>query len=296
MIRCGYMIETSHQPPIILAFIADLMFAVKIETAARHLNYRVQFIGYEDAIAPAEQQPPERQLAEHLSGQGAVLVEKLTRWKPCLMVFDLGNNDIPWRTWIPILKSAPATRRIPILCYGSHVEGANLKAAQSVGADAVLARSKFVSDMPALFQNYARIPDYQQIESACGENLSDLGVKGIEEFNRGEYFQAHETLEEAWNEDQSAGRELYRAILQVAVAYLQIERDNYRGAMKMFLRVRQWIDPLPDTCRGVDIARLRADAENVHQVLLLLGQERLSEFDHALFKPLRYDGRVSSPG
>lgn len=288
--------DTFHQPPLILAFIADLMFAVKVETTARHLNYRVQFIGYEDAIAPAEHQPPERQLAEHLSGQGAVLVEKLTRWKPCLMVFDLGNRNIPWRNWIPIFKSAPATRRIPILCYGSHVEGANLKTAQSAGADAVLARSKFVSDMAALFQDYARIPDYQQIESACGENLSVLGIKGIEEFNRGEYFQAHETLEEAWNEDQSAGRELYRAILQVAVAYLQIERTNYRGAMKMFLRVRQWIDPLPDTCRGVDIARLRADAENVHQVLLSLGQERLSEFDQALFQPLRYDGKVSSPG
>lgn len=288
--------EFSHQPPLVLAFIADLMFAVKVETTARHLNYRVQFIGYEDGIAPAEQQSLERQLAEHLSGQGAVLVEKLTRWKPCLMVFDLGNGNIPWRTWIPILKSAPATRRIPILCYGSHVEGANLKAAQSAGADAVLARSKFVSDMPALFQQYARVPDYRQIESACGEELSDLGVRGIEEFNRGEYFLAHETLEEAWNEDQSAGRELYRTILQVAVAYLQIERNNYRGALKMFLRVRQWIDPLPDTCRGIDIAQLRADADNAHQVLLSLGQERLSEFDQALFQPLQYDGKGITPG
>lgn len=287
--------ETSHQSPLILAFIADLMFAVKVEIAARHLNYRVQFIGYEDSIAPAGENAPERQLGEHLSGQGAALVDKLTRWKPSLMVFDLGNGNIPWRTWIPLLKSAPATRRIPILCYGSHVDGETLKAAQSAGGDAVLARSKFVTDMPTLFQEYARIPDYDQIEAACQETLSDLGVKGIEEFNRGEYFEAHETLEDAWNEDQSAGRELYRAILQVAVAYLQIERNNYRGAMKMFLRVRQWIDPLPDTCRGVDVARLRADAENVHQVLLTLGQERLSEFDQELFQPLRYEGKVSSP-
>lgn len=290
------MMESSHQPPLVLAFIADLMFAVKVETTARHLNYRVQLIGYEDGIAPADEHSLERQLGEHLSGQGAALVDKTTRWKPSLMVFDLGNANIPWRTWIPILKSAPATRRIPILCYGSHVDSDTLKAAQSAGADAVLARSKFVSDMPTLFQEKAHIPDYSQIEAACQEKLSNLGVKGIEEFNRGEYFEAHEILEDAWNEDQSAGRELYRAILQVAVAYLQIERNNYRGAMKMFLRVRQWIDPLPDNCRGVDIAQLRADAENVHQVLVTLGQERLSEFDRALFQPLRYEGKVSSPG
>jgi hypothetical protein len=48
--------------------------------------------------------------------------------------------------------------------------------------------------------------------------------------------------------------EVYRAVLQVAVAYFQIERGNYNGAAKMFLRLRQWIDPLPDYCRGIDIA------------------------------------------
>jgi hypothetical protein len=198
--------KSSHPPPLILAFIADLMFAVKVETTARNLNYTIQFIENEDGIAPPEEHTPKRQVAEHLSGQGAVLVEKLTRLKPSLMVFDLGNTNVPWRNWIPILKSAPATRRIPMVCYGSHVDGATLKAAKSAGADVVLARSRFVSDMPNLIQKYARIPDYAEIEAACQEDLSVLGVKGIEEFNRGEYFQAHETLEDAWNEDQSAGR------------------------------------------------------------------------------------------
>ena len=280
--------NSTHPSPLILAFIAELMFTVKIETTARKLNYRVKFIEHEDDIAPPEEHIPERQLAEHLSGQGAGLVEKLTRWQPSLMIFDLGNVNIPWVKWIPILKSAPATRRIPMICFGAHVDVDTLKAAKSAGADVVLARSRFVSDLPHLIQKHARIPDYGEIEAACQEELSVLGVKGIEEFNRGEYFQSHETLEDAWNEDQSAGRELYRAILQIAVAYLQIERGNYRGAIKMFLRVRQWIDPLPDTCRGVDIAQLCADADNVHQVLVSLGQERMAEFDQALLRPIRY--------
>jgi hypothetical protein len=72
------------------------------------------------------------------------------------------------------------------------------------------------------------------------------------------------------------------------VAYLQIERGNYNGAVKMFLRMRQWIDPLPDQCRGVDVASLRADAYAVQSLLLSQGRERIAGFDRGLFKPVRY--------
>jgi hypothetical protein len=163
-----------------------------------------------------------------------------------------------------------------------------MQAARSAGADAVLARSRFTADLPGLIQKYARIPDYAGIKKACQEPLSDLALKGLEEFNQGEYFEAHEHLEEAWNEDESVGRELYRAILQVAVAYLQIVRGNYPGAMKMFLRVRQWIDPLPEVCRGVDVARLRAEARQVHELLLSQGAERITGFDRSLLRPVHY--------
>ena len=93
-------------------------------------------------------------------------------------------------------------------------------------------------------------------------------------------------MEEAWNQDDSVGRELFRGILQVAVAYLQIERGNYRGAMKMFLRLRQWLDPLPDTCRGVDIAALRKDAYQVQAELLKIGLHSMQSFDRSLLKPV----------
>ncbi|MGW8249387.1 MAG: DUF309 domain-containing protein, partial [Anaerolineales bacterium] len=146
----------------------------------------------------------------------------------------------------------------------------------------VLARSRFSSALPQLIQKYARLPDYEALETACQDELSALALQGIEEFNRGEYFEAHESLEDAWNDDQSVGRELYRAILQVAVAYLQIERRNYAGAVKMFLRLRQWIEPLPERCRGVDVARLKTDAQLAYDHLVQLGPERIADFDRNL--------------
>jgi predicted metal-dependent hydrolase len=156
------------------------------------------------------------------------------------------------------------------------------------GAQAVFTRSRFVEELPSLIRTYAVVPDYTALQDSCRDELSPLAVQGLALFNRGRYFEAHEFLEEAWNEDRSPGRELYRAILQIAVAYLQIERGNYNGALKMFLRVRQWIDPLPECCRGVDVAGLRADSEVVYERLQSLGRERISEFDRSLFQPVRY--------
>lgn len=279
-------------PPLIVAFVADLMFAARIESVAERLGYQVNWIGSSQAIDPqaplSGQFERTYQLAEHLTGPGALLLDRLTSWRPALMILDLSNDLIPWREWLPLIKSAPATRRLPVICFGSHVDTAVFQAARSSGADAVLARSRFVAELPDLIQKYARLTDYVALEETCRSPLSEPALRGIELFNRGEYFEAHEALEEAWNEDQTPGRELYRAILQIAVAYLQIERGNYDGAMKMFLRVRQWIDPLPDICRGVDVERLRQDALRVHEQLIALGREKIIEFDRTLFQPVRF--------
>ena len=86
--------------------------------------------------------------------------------------------------------------------------------------------------------------------------------------------------------DQGAGRDLYRGILQVGIAYYQIEQGNYRGAVKMLLRVRQWLAPLPPVCRGVDVAALRDDVERAYSALMTLGPDRVEDFDRQLFKPV----------
>lgn len=162
-----------------------------------------------------------------------------------------------------------------------------MTAAKSAGADVVLARSRFTADMPALIQRYARIPDRGALHDACAEPLSDLARTGIERFNSGAYYQAHDALEEAWVVDGGAGRDLYRGILQVGIAYYQIEKGNYRGAAKMLLRVRQWLDPLPDVCRGVNVSALRDDIDRVYASLVALGPARMDEFDRRLFAPIQ---------
>ncbi len=217
-----------------------------------------------------------------------MLLDVLTRWKPALIIFDLNNDRIPWEEWIQLITSVPATRRIPVMCFGSHMNVERMQAAKKAGADVVLARSRFTHELPDLIQKYARVPDSESLEQTCRQPLSQKAIQGLEEFNRGEFYEAHEYLEEAWIADASLGRNLYRGILQVAVAYYHILQGNYKGAAKLFLRMRQWLDPLPDNCRGVDVARLRVEARQVHEELTALGQERIVEFDLGLLRPVHF--------
>ena len=282
------MNNQTDNTPLIVGFVADLMFTVRIETALSPLGYQMRWVGQAADIAPAGEATPNPQPGEPLQGQSGALFEQITLWQPALLIFDLGNEAIPWQRWIALLKSSPATRRIPVLCYGAHVDVATLQAARDAGADEVVARSRFASALPELVGRLARRPDTGGIQAACAEPLSELAIKGLEAYNRGAYYDAHEELEFAWKADPGPGRDLYRAILQIAVAYYQIERGNYRGALKMLLRVRQWLEPLSDTCRGVDVAQLRQDTIAVHEALLQLGSDRLTDLDRSLFRPVSY--------
>ena len=137
----------------------------------------------------------------------------------------------------------------------------------------------------------ARAPDQAELarlECQCGQPLPPLAAEGIALFNRGEYYRQHDLLEEQWMATEGPVRDLYRAILQVGVAYYQIERGNYRGALKMLQRSVQWLHWLPDSCQGVDVARLKRDSYGLRSALQRLGPARLAELDRDLLKPIAW--------
>lgn len=283
--------DTQTNPPLIVAFVADLMFTTRIANVAQALGYQLMWIGDVSAIADGDLTgytavtAPESP-GEPLHGQAGQLFEKLTAWQPALLLFDLNNDAIPWARWIALLKSSPATRRLPILCFGSHMDVTATQTARSAGADVVVARSRFTAEMGELFARYGRVPDTHALAETCAQPLTDLARRGIALFNEGAYYKCHDDLEEAWRQDDTPGRDLYQGILQVGIALYQVERGNYRGAVKMLLRVRQWLEPLPAVCRGVNVARLRTNVESYYTAVTTLGPNAISQFDWSLVEPV----------
>ena len=122
----------------------------------------------------------------------------------------------------------------------------------------------------------------------CQGSLHPQAIHGMELFNQGRYFEAHEALEAAWQAESGPVRNLYRGILQVGVVYLHITNHNYPGAIKAYLRCRKWLLLWPETCRGVSVGQLRQDLEAVISALQALGPQQIASFDTSLLKPVHY--------
>ncbi len=213
-------------------------------------------------------------------------VTRLADDHAALVLVDGDSED--WRFYTTTPKSSSATRRIPIILIANadDVRGAAL----GTGADLALTPAELLVQLPTLLADYARVLDpvtAEQLDCECGEALPPLAVQAVEKFNAGEYYPQHDLFEEQWMHTTGPVRDLYRAVLQVGIAYYQIERGNHRGALKMLLRSVQWFALLPDVCQGINVRQLREDSTAVRAALEKLDPAHISTFDKALFKPVR---------
>jgi predicted metal-dependent hydrolase len=123
----------------------------------------------------------------------------------------------------------------------------------------------------------------------CAGPLHPAAVEGLEQFNNGLYWKAHEALETAWRAETGPVRELYQGVLQAGVVYLHITRKNYAGAIKVFHRSQKWLTMWPGICRGIDVGQLQRDLQVAVSAMEKLGPDRMAEFDLSLLKPVIYD-------
>ncbi len=104
-------------------------------------------------------------------------------------------------------------------------------------------------------------------------------VAGIDQFNRGEFWECHETLEEIWRREPDPIRYLYQGILQIGVGFYHLRRANRRGAVNKLRGGLALLAPSAPVCLGVDVARLRAEAAAVLARVEVLGPADLTDYD-----------------
>lgn len=114
---------------------------------------------------------------------------------------------------------------------------------------------------------------------SCDEKPPDLFYVGLEQFNRGEYFEQHESLEEIWVVEPRPVRYVYQGILRIGVGFYKLRLGNYRGTVNHIKGGIAYLRPFGDLCMGVDLARLVEEAAAVHDRVEGLGPDRISEFD-----------------
>ena len=117
---------------------------------------------------------------------------------------------------------------------------------------------------------------------SCDEPPPPALLEAIAQFNRGEFFEQHETLELLWRAERRDIRFLYQGILQIGVAFHHLRKLNHHGTVYMLTRGPRYLAPFAPRCQRVDVRRLLDDAAAALREVERLGPTRLGDFDWQL--------------
>ena len=99
------------------------------------------------------------------------------------------------------------------------------------------------------------LPSYMRPHESFGiTEERAIYAEGIRRFNDGDFFEAHETWEDAWRQTSDRRREqFYRALIQGAVTLELLRRGRAVGVRQVFVSCMELFQGLPDTFMGLHI-------------------------------------------
>lgn len=234
-------------PPAVVLCIEDLLFSERMADGVRHLGGKPVATGNRKAFLRAMDQS-----------------------LPVLALLDL-HIDMNWEAAIRTVRLRPHTRAVPIYGFGRHTEPELLARARRAGVDHAWARSRIVAELPELLERHINPP--LAMPDGGLDPLSADAAEGVRLFNARRYHAQHEAFEDAWNAEPQPVREMYQGILQIGLAFLQLQNRNRPGVIKMFGRGVPRLRPLPDVVQEVQIRRFLDESLQVFHALSDSGKE-----------------------
>jgi Uncharacterized conserved protein len=98
--------------------------------------------------------------------------------------------------------------------------------------------------------------------------MGDAFERGIELFNTGHYFEAHEEFEDVWRKAEGELRLLCQGLVQVCAGLVKHQRDLPEPACTLLAKGLSRLEATPLSCRpDVNIGRLIGDLKDVVRAL-----------------------------
>jgi nitrite reductase/ring-hydroxylating ferredoxin subunit len=100
-----------------------------------------------------------------------------------------------------------------------------------------------------------------------GEVKSEQLAAGLDLIRRGEFFAAHEELEDAWRAAEPEERDFFQGLVHFAVAWYQAGRGNRVGCERQLEKAARRLGLFEPKHRGVDVASLLAQVADAARVV-----------------------------
>ena len=91
--------------------------------------------------------------------------------------------------------------------------------------------------------------------------------EGLELIRTGEYFNAHEEIEDEWRVAADDERDFLQGLVHVAVAWLHAERGNRPGCERQLAKAARRLDRYAPEHRGVDVSVVLADVATAGELV-----------------------------
>ncbi|MBW4612869.1 MAG: DUF309 domain-containing protein [Desmonostoc vinosum HA7617-LM4] len=100
--------------------------------------------------------------------------------------------------------------------------------------------------------------------------------QGVEQFNSGQYYACHDTLEALWIEASEPDKTFYQGVLQIAVALYHLGNRNWRGAVILLGEGSNRLQRYPSIYGEIDVDELLNQSTTLLKVLQQIGPDKIT--------------------
>jgi uncharacterized protein len=85
--------------------------------------------------------------------------------------------------------------------------------------------------------------------------------RGLDQVRNGQYFEAHESFEDAWRAAEPGEKDFFQGLVHVTVAWYQAGRGNRTGCERQLDKARRRLAPFAPAHRAVDLEAVLAQVD-----------------------------------
>lgn len=112
--------------------------------------------------------------------------------------------------------------------------------------------------------------------------------RGIAEFNRRYFFEAHDILEDLWHEYREDDRLFLQGLIQIAVGCHHLENRNFKGAQSQFTKALSKLEPYLPNHQHILVEPLLKSVERCLEVIEEAERESSVAIDESLLPTIKY--------
>ena len=115
--------------------------------------------------------------------------------------------------------------------------------------------------------------------------IQALFQKGLDEYEKGDYFEAHEAWEDLWSDYNLPDRKFVQGLIQLAVSFVHLGNGNMTGARNLLRKCQNKFTDYKGIKRNINVDELKSAIEAVD--IMFQDMENTSEFDWDLVPSLK---------